>query len=171
MQDIPAWFTQPIILLTWGTHLAAIIYLPLLSPHITVTLPLYAMTNKICPIVQIYSVYFFLTWGCTKLHISVRPADWKISPPSFFLPSCCVCWVHVCRVGNMLTVKHIRARNFKKNKETELSFRAIFNTSPYSANTHASRGIKDWILNKQCSSKYKITFPPYVHIFDHSMAI
>lgn len=89
----------------------------LLSPNITVTLPLYAMSNKIRSIVQMHS--FLSDDEASKpwwLHFSVCPADWKSFPP-FFYCQAVVCWVHACRTGNMLPVKYIRARNFKKRRK------------------------------------------------------
>lgn len=106
--------------LTPGTHLAAIIYLPLLSPHITVTLPLYAMTNKICSIVQMRSFFFSNAMMHEASKTFLRLSRW-LEKFSFLFFSCqaVVCWLHACRIGNMLTVKHIRARNLKKRTEDQ----------------------------------------------------
>lgn len=132
--------------LTPGTHLAAIIYLPLLSPHITVTLPSYALTNKVCPIVRMRS-FFFSNAMMHPKPFSLCPADWKSLSFLFFLPSCFLLSACVSNRehahSQIQQCEELTKEQEIKTRETKLSFRATSNTSPYSANTHDSKGAKD----------------------------
>lgn len=114
--------------LTPGTHLAAIIYLPLLSPHITVTLPLYAMTSKICSIVPMRSFFFSnaMMREASKTFLCLSRWLEKFSFLFVFLPSCCLLSACVSNREHAHSQIHqseeLKRKRTKKSKQRKQSF-------------------------------------------------